>query len=156
MTQTATKEDKQAYAKVAGALDNFSDAYTYVAKALSVADDKRISPLTNSGQIAKYLEVTAKAQKLYSYYRKITDVLDEHKRDGALLKLGVKISMDLAAKVLGTSLTTHPYYAYHKAQIDALADALNANRNSRDAVDAYKAAVAAANSTAFKSDLDRI
>jgi len=68
----------------------------------------------------------------------------------------LKISIDLAGKLLGTSLTTHPYYAYHKAMIDALADALNANRNSRAAVDAYRQAVTAANSTAVASEFKRL
>src|SRR3954470_2864668 len=135
MPLAASKEDNQAYAKLGGAMDNISDAYTYVAKGLSLVNDAR-DPLTNTGRMTKVLKVTGKAQKAFSYVRKIQEVLDEKKRDGGLLKLGFKLSIDLAGKLLGTSLTTHPYYAYHKAQIEALADALNANRNSRAAVDA--------------------
>ncbi len=131
-------------------MDNISDAYTYVAKGLLIVDGNQ------NGRMAKYLKVTGTAQKAFSYFRKIQVVLDEKKRDGGLLKLGLKISIDLAGKLLGTSLTTHPCYAYHKSMIDVLADALNANRNSRAAVDAYKLAVSAANSTAVASEFKRL
>jgi hypothetical protein len=155
MGVTASKEDKSAYAQIGGALDNISDSYTYVSKFLTVADGGS-DPLTSTGQLAKHLKTIGKAQKIYSYARKIQDVLDEKKRQGGLLKLGIKISMDIAAKVLGTSLTTHPYYAYHKAMIDALADALNADNNAREAIDAYRRAVSAANSTAVAAEFKRI
>jgi hypothetical protein len=155
MALTASKEDKQAYTKIGGAIDNLSDSYTYVARALSAADNIR-NPLSNTGRVTKYLKVTGTAQRVFSYVRKVQEVLDEKKRDGGLLKLGIKISMDIAGKLLGTSLTTHPYYAYHKAQIDALADALNASRNSRAAVDAYNQAVAAANSGEVAAEFKRI
>jgi len=155
MLPIASTDDKQAYAKLGGAIDNLSDSYTYVAKFLSIADNLR-EPLTNSGRMAAYLKATGLAQKAYSYARKVQDVLDQKKREGGLLKLGIKISLDIAGKLLGTSLTTHPYYAYHKAQIDALADALNANRNSRAAVEAYNRAVKAANSEALAAEFKRV
>ena len=66
------------------------------------------------------------------------------------MKLGIKISVDLAGKLLGTSLATHPYFGYHKSMIDALADALNASRNSEAAVDGYR--LTAANSTAVAAE----
>ena len=153
MTVSASKEDNQAYAKLGGALDNISDGYTYAAKFLSVVDD---ADAPNSGRMARVLKGTGLAQKAYSYGRKIQEAIDEKSRDGALLKLGFKLSIDIAGKLLGTSLTTHPYYAYHKAQIEALADALNAHRNSRAAVDAYRRAVTAASSAAVAEEFKRL
>ncbi len=152
---TASKEDSQAYATLGGALDNLSNAFPYGNKFVSLIDDAR-DPLANSGHLSNYLKVAAKAQKAFSYIKAIRETLDEKKRDGGLLKLGVKVSLEIAGKLLGTSLTTHPYYAYHKAQIEALADALNADRNSREAVNQYKRAVAAANSTALASEFKRL
>lgn len=150
MGVTASREDKDAYAKIGGAMDNISDAYVYVAKGLSIVDSAR-DPLRNSGKLAQALKIGGKGQKVYSYVRKVQELLDEKKRDGAILKLGLKVSMDVAAKLLGTSLTTHPYYAYHKAQIEVLADVLNASSNSNAAVEAYKKAIAAADSKAVSA-----
>jgi len=155
MTVKASDKDKAAYKQIGGALDNLSDAYTYIGKFLSTANDAR-DPLKDLSGMTKFLKYAGKAQRIYSYATKIKDTLDEKKRDGALLKLGIKVSMDIAAKLLGTSLTTHPYYAYHKAQIDALADALNASRNAREAVNAYRRAVAAANSSAVAAEFKRV
>lgn len=155
MALAATKAAWQAYKTIGGALDTISDGYTYAAKALSISLGAQ-DPLKNTGVAEKILKKVATGQKVYGYVRKIVDLADETKRQGTALKLGIKISMDIAAKLLGTSLTTHPYYAYHKAQIDALADALNANRNSREAVDAYRRAVAAANSTAVNAEFARL
>ena len=155
MIPAASKPDLQAYAQLGGALDNLSDAFPYGNKCVTLIDDAR-DPLTDSGGVSKYLKLAAKAQKAYSYIKTIRDVLDEKKRDGGLLKLGVKVSLEIAGKLLGTSLTTHPYYAYHKAQIEALADALNASRNSKEAVNQYRRAVAAANSTALASEFKRL
>ena len=156
MTLLASAEDKHAYAKLGGAIDNLSDSYTYAAKFVSVADNNRMDPLTDTGRVANYIKILGKAQKAYSYAKKIREALDEKKRDGGLLKLGIKISVDLAGKLLGTSLTTHPYFAYHKSMIDALADALNASRNSEAAVDGYRRAVTAANSTAVAAEFKRL
>ena len=155
MALKADWQDKQAYAKLGGAMDNLSNSYTYVAKFLSVADGAQ-DPLANTGRLSMYLKKTGIAQKAFSYATKINEALDDQKREGGLLKLGVKVSVDLAGKLLGTSLTTHPYYAYHKAMIDALADALNANRNSRAAVDAFNRAVSAANSAAVAAEFKRL
>lgn len=157
MAVTASKEDSQAYAKIGGALDNITNTYTYVAKFVSIADSNRLDPLKNiTDRIEKVTKVTGPIQKTISYALKIKDVLDEKKRDGGLLKLGVKISIDLASKLLGVSLTTHPYYAYHKAQLDALADALNADHNSREAVEAYRKAIAAADSKKVAAEFKRL
>ena len=155
MTVKTSDQDKAAYKQIGGALDNLSDAYTYAGKFLSTVNDAR-DPLQDLSGVTKFLKNAGKAQKIYSYASKVKDLLDAKKRDGAWLKLGVKVSMDIAAKLLGTSLTTHPYYAYHKAQLDALADALNANRNAREAVEAYRRAISAANSSDVAKEFKRV
>jgi hypothetical protein len=155
MALTASQDDRNAYAKLGGAMDNLSDGYAYVVKAISATDDAR-DPLTKTDRLAKFAKVTSKAQKAYSYARKIQELLDEKTRDGAILKLGVKISIDLAGKVLGSGLSGHPYYTYHKAMLDALADVLNSHRNSRAAVDQYRKAVTAANSAAVAAEFKRL
>ena len=154
MSLTASREDRQAYVKLGGALDNLTSVYTYAAEGLSILGAAR-GPLAN-GRMARILKASDYAQKAITYVRSLQQVLDEQKREGGLLKLGIDISLDLTEHFLEVSLTTHPYYAYHKAMIDALADALNANRNSREAVDSYRRAVAAANSTALASEFKRI
>lgn len=138
MTITASTADRNAYAQLGGAIDQASGAYTYASQVVKLLD--------TSGRWAKFLKVSGTAKKAVTYVRRIQEVLDERKRQGGLLKLGIEISMDVAEKVLGTSLKTHPYYAYHKAQIEALADVLNAHENSQQAVEAFRRAVAAANS----------
>ena len=151
----ASDDDRFAYAKIGGAIDNVSEAYPFVSKALSTVDEARDS-MMNSGRLARFLKVTDKAQKVYSYVSKITDLVDETKRDGTILKRGIKVSTDIAKKLLGKSITTHPYFTYHKAHIEALADALNASRNSKAAVAAYRKAVSAASSMAVVKEFKEL
>src|SRR5262245_24472990 len=108
----ADDNEKSAYAVVGGAIDNISEAYPFVSKSLSLIDEAR-DPLTNTGSLSRFLKVTDKAQKVYSYVSKVTGLLDETKRDGTALKLGIKIASDIAKKLLGTSITNHPYFTYH-------------------------------------------
>jgi hypothetical protein len=150
MGLTITALDSDAFSKIGGALDNLSDAYPYVSKAISSVDAAR-DALQNSGKVEKFFKKAGKGQKIYSYASKAKELLDEKTRDGAYLKLGVKIGIDIAGKLLGTSLSTHPYYAYHKAMIDYLADAVNAHRNAEEAIAQYRKAVSAAQSEALTS-----
>lgn len=88
-----------------------------------------------------------KSYKVYSYYKLVKGALDEDTQSGSLFKLGIKVSMDVAKKLLGTSLKWHPYFTYHKAHFEALAQALNAVDMKNMAGDAWKRAVTAADST---------
>jgi hypothetical protein len=155
MALTASQDDISAYSKLGGAMDNISDGYAYIVKGIGQADDAR-NPLTKTDRLAKFAKVTSNLQKAYSYGRKIQELFDEKTRDGAILKLGVKLTIDIAAKALGSGLSTHPYYAYHKAMLDALADVINAHRNSRAAVEQYRKAVSAANSAAVTTEFKRL
>jgi hypothetical protein len=88
-----------------------------------------------------------KGYKVYSYYKLVKASFDEDTRSGSLLKLGIKASMEVAKQLLGRSLSTHPYFTYHKAHFEALAQALNAMEMKDMALDAFKRAVDAADST---------
>jgi hypothetical protein len=102
--------------------------------------------------------VTEKAKKAYGYMKNAKTAkayfdlakaaLDEDTRSGALFKGGLKITMELAKRVLGTSLTSHPYYALHKTHFDVLEKALNASSAHEDAAAAIARAVGAADATA--------
>ncbi len=66
----------------------------------------------------------------------------------------IKLSLYIAGKLAGRNLTSHPYFAYHKFHIQALADALNTQANSKKAIEAFNNAVAAADaSTDFNAIL---
>jgi hypothetical protein len=85
-----------------------------------------------------------KAKKAKDYSKLVKDAIDEDTRPGAVLKLGIKGMLDLAGKVLGTSLTSHPYFTYHKAHIEALALALNASSGHDKALVALNQAIRSA------------
>ena len=84
----------------------------------------------------------------YAYYKLAKGALDEDTRNGSLFKLGVKVAGMAASKVIGSSITSHPYFTYHKVHFELLADALNASSQKGYAADAFKRAVMAADSTA--------
>lgn len=96
--------------------------------------------------------VFKKGKKAYSYYKLVKETLDVDTRSGASLKLGVKLAADITGKILGRSITLHPYFTYHKAHIAALADALNASSNYDRAIEAFNKAVSAADSSATLTD----
>lgn len=164
MAVRASVEDERFYKKIEKSLDTTASFWTFASEGLKTYKLARAQALLHEynespvkpGTLSKVLAKADKAKKYYEYVRRVEDAVDETKRDGALLKLGIKISMDLAKKWLGASLTTHPYYAYHKVMLDALADALNAAHNSRSTVDAYRRAVSAATSTAVAKEFKRL
>jgi hypothetical protein len=85
-----------------------------------------------------------KVKKIKTYGTLIKDSVDENTRSGALMKLGIRAMLDLAGKALGTSLTSHPYFTYHKVHLEALAQALNASSNLDKAEEALDRAVRSA------------
>jgi hypothetical protein len=101
-----------------------------------------------SAKAAEAYKKFKKGKKAYDYYKLVNKALDEDTRSGALLKLGIKVSMDAAKHLLGRSLSSHPYFTYHKAHFEALAQALDAMSMKDMALDAFKRAVDAADSTA--------
>ena len=87
------------------------------------------------------------AKKAYDYYKLARGALDEDTRSGSLFKLGIKVTTDVAKRVLGTSITSHPYFTYHKVHFEALAQALDAVEMKDMATNAFNRAVSAADST---------
>jgi hypothetical protein len=151
----ATLLDKHAYAQIGGAMDSVAETYAYVAKGLSTVDDAR-DPLKNTGRLSKFVKSSDKIRKAYQYFREIQNAFDETKRDGAIFKIGIKASIDLAGKLLGTSISTHPYYVYHKVHFEVLASVLNAHRNHQAAIEAYRTAIRAADSDAVRKEFQRL
>jgi hypothetical protein len=88
-----------------------------------------------------------KAKKATDYSKLVKQAVDEETRPGALLKLGIKGMLDVAGKMLGTSLTSHPYFTYHKAHIEALALALNASSGHAKALEALNQAIRSADAS---------
>ena len=58
-----------------------------------------------------------KGKKIKGYVQLVTQSVDEDTRSGALLKLGLKATLDLAGKVLGTSLTSHLIADNHNSAV---------------------------------------
>ncbi len=103
------------------------------------------------GMTSKALDaykIIMKVKKIRDYGKLVKAAVDDNTRSGALLKLGIKSLIDIAGKVIGTSLTTHPYYTIHKAHLEALAQALNASSNFDSAEAALNRAIRSADASA--------
>lgn len=148
MPVAATNEDRAALKAILGAVDNASDAYGYVGAALGELDNMP-GPSFPDGWGSKLAKRAGSVQKAYNYTRLVMDTFDERTRTGGVLKLGIEIALDVGGVLLGRSLSSHPYYTYHKVMIEALADTLNVSRNAQAAVDAYRRAANAAQSEAL-------
>jgi hypothetical protein len=100
------------------------------------------------------MSVTNKAADAYSLFKKVKKIrtygtliresIDENTRSSGLMKLGIRAMLEVAGKALGTSLTSHPYFTYHKAHLEALGMALNASSNLDSAQEALTRAVRSA------------
>lgn len=84
------------------------------------------------------------AKKARTYGKLVIESVDEDTRPGALVKLGIRGMLEIAGKALGTSLTSHPYFACHKAHLEALAQAQNASSNLDSAREALGSAIRSA------------
>jgi hypothetical protein len=89
-----------------------------------------------------------KAKKIRTYQKLVKESIDEDTRPGAMMKLGIRGMLEIAGKAIGTSLTAHPYFQYHKVHLEALAQALNASSNFDKAEDALNLAIRSADSSA--------
>jgi hypothetical protein len=89
-----------------------------------------------------------KAKKIRTYGKLVKESIDEDTRTGALMKLGIRGMLDIAGKAIGTSLTSHPYFTYHKVHLEALAQALNASSNLDKAEAALNSAIRSADGSA--------
>jgi hypothetical protein len=85
-----------------------------------------------------------KAKKIRTYTKLVKQAIDEDTRSGALAKLSIRGLLDVAGKAMGRSLTSHPYFQYHKVHLEALAQALNASSNHDKALEALNGAIRSA------------
>jgi tetratricopeptide (TPR) repeat protein len=85
-----------------------------------------------------------KYKKAKGYYETIKKIIDEDTRSSEVFKLGVKALTKLGDKVVGQSISKHPYFAYHKIHLEALGKALTASDTHRNAMDALRKAIEAA------------
>lgn len=97
-----------------------------------------------SKKAADAFSLMKKAKKIQTYGKLVKEAVDENTRSGALMKLGIRGMLDIAGKAMGTSLTMHPYFTYHKVHLEALAQALNASSNHTRALDALNSAIRSA------------
>lgn len=86
-------------------------------------------------------------KKARDYWKLVRGAVDEDTRRGSLMKLGIKVTIDIASKLLGSSLSSHPYFKFHKVHLDVLASALNATGTKELAEQAFHDAIKAADST---------
>jgi hypothetical protein len=97
-----------------------------------------------SRKAAEAYELFKKIKEIRKYKKDIEEIIDEDTRPGTLFKLSIEVTLKIAGKAIGTSLTSHPYFTYHKAHIEALAKALNASSNKDKAIEALNAAIRSA------------
>src|SRR5215469_6103278 len=97
-----------------------------------------------SKKAAEAYELFKKIKEIRKYKKDIEEVIDEDTRPGTLFKLSIEATLKIAGKAIGTSLTSHPYFTYHKAHIEALAKALNASSNKDKAIEALNTAIRSA------------
>lgn len=79
----------------------------------------------------RYKDIKEKAE---GYVQTIKNLLDEDMRAGELFNLGLSGLMKLGEKALGESLSSHPYFEYHKQHLEALVSALNASSTHNNAM----------------------
>jgi hypothetical protein len=104
--------------------------------------------MTVSQSAAQAYDYFKKAKKIRTYTKLVKESVDEDTRAGGLMKLGIRGALEIAGKALGTSLTQHPYFAFHKVHLEALAQALNALSNQDSAREALNRAIRAADTSA--------
>ena len=155
MALSPTKEDSSAWKTIGGAFDNLSDTSQWVIEGLKAVEQNR-DPIIKNPSFGHRVTGADVAQKAYSYSRKAYDLLDEKTRQGAIIKISVDAALDIVGGLLGASLSTHPYYVYHKAMMEYLASAVDANRNAREAIAQFRKAVSAATSKALAETFKRL
>ncbi len=111
-------------------------------------DDEVMYSMGISKRAADAYTLFKKAKKIKTYGKLVLDSVDEDTRPGALMKLGIRGTLEIAGKALGVSLLSHPYFTFHKAHLEALALALNASATSDSAKEALNRAIRSADSTA--------
>jgi len=98
-------------------------------------------------QYQKYEKIKGHYDTAKGYYISLNKILNEETRSEEYFKLGLKGLMKLGEKVVGKSLTNHPYYVFHKPHFEILGQALTATAKHDAALKAMSAAVASADAT---------
>jgi len=98
-----------------------------------------------AAQLYQYFKT---GKKIRTYGKLVEEAVDEETRTGGLMKLAIRAALEVVGKALGTSLTSHPYFAIHKVHLEVLAQALNASSNQDDAREALNRAIRAADASA--------
>lgn len=96
----------------------------------------------------KHKKAKDKYDAAKGHYETIKKILDEDTRSEEIFKQGLDGMMKLGEKVAGRSLTSHPYFAYHKIHLEALGDALTASSTHDNALRNLNSAIASADSAA--------
>ena len=88
------------------------------------------------------------------FYDKATDYIDTVKalidrdtRASTAFQVGTSVLLSIGSKAVGSSLENHPYFALHKAHLQALSAALNAQASHNNAIEAMDRAARAADGT---------
>lgn len=89
-----------------------------------------------------------KFKKAKSYYEAVTKLIDEDTRAEGIFKLGLKGLTKLGEKIVGKGFSSHPYFAIHKAHLEALGSALTASDTHNNAMKALSRAIESADSAA--------
>lgn len=85
--------------------------------------------------------------KAKGYIDTVEALIDRDTRAATMFTVGVSALTSIGSKVLGASLEDHPYFALHKAHIQALAAALNAQSQYQNALAALDSAAKAADAS---------
>jgi hypothetical protein len=114
--------------------------------------------ITQAGKAAYERYKQAKsAKKAKELFESVKKVLDEDSRSGELVKLSIKYGAKAVEKIIGASISKHPYFTYHKAHIEALVAVLNASDTHANAMKALHDAVESADAAeALTKSLDAL
>ena len=82
--------------------------------------------------------------KAEDYINTVNRLIDADTRGATLASLGVDASIKLMGKAFGRSIDGHPYLAIHKAHMQALFSAIEANTTARNALDSLNKAAESA------------
>ncbi len=108
----------------------------------SLAYEYVTTNLYNAGR-EKFLP-TKVYDKAKEYVETVSALIDRDTRAATVFQVGVSALTAIGSKVLGSSVENHPYFALHKAHLQALSTALTAQSTYNNAMEAMDRAARAA------------
>jgi tetratricopeptide (TPR) repeat protein len=114
---------------------------------------ERAAPMSITKKAAEAYSLLKGAKKIRTYGKLVKESINEDTRPSGLMKLGIRGMLEIAGKALGRSLTSHPYFTYHKAHLEALGQALNASSNQDKALESLNRAIRSADATGSLSNV---